>query len=137
MATNMTGNRRSHDVNNRPNSIRPLMGWSVSSAKINSTFDKTISRIDEAINTETGGDTFCYLDFYYLTRGYFGLNVVRVGKYPLRNVSLTILDQTQINDHIAELAKNNALQFEASGGQLEEAMRLSTTTLLGRFLGPG
>lgn len=69
-------------------------------------FDKTAKLVDEAINTETGGDSFCYIDF---SRPYpfvgtstpaiaSSMIVHKVGKYPVYGVGIRILDHEKANE---------------------------------------
>jgi hypothetical protein len=64
-------------------------------------FSATMIKFREAIDTETGGDSFCYLDFFSdpiwyegvaKDTGLISLVAVRVGKYPLRDISVTVSD---------------------------------------------
>ena len=67
-------------------------------------FDRTMSKVDEAINTETGGDTFCYFTFSPelasangnpTPQTYFSIEAERIGKYPLRDVRAVIMDSAK------------------------------------------
>jgi hypothetical protein len=44
---------------------------------------------EESINTLTGGDTFCYITLTPALMGTSGMDAIRVGKYPLREVVAT------------------------------------------------
>lgn len=54
------------------------------------------SGITEAIKTETGADSLCYLDFEPALNDVAVLTAMRIGKYPLRGVTANILDRAKI-----------------------------------------
>jgi hypothetical protein len=56
-------------------------------------FDATMASVNNATNTVTGGNSFCYLSLSPGLNG-FGMNVIKVGKYPLRFRSVRLFDQT-------------------------------------------
>lgn len=111
-------------------------------------FDATIGKIGQAINTETGGDTFCYLDMTFspiwengkeTTRGYLRLEAVRVGKYPLRDVSITIDDHIKFGTVMNDLRKRDTHNFTTDANdkvleEMEQAGRASRVTIqVGNF----
>jgi hypothetical protein len=76
-------------------------------------FQQTMTKVEDAINTETGGDAFCYIDFTFqpqwengkpLLKGFIWLDAIRVGKYPLHEVSATLMD------HIKSASIMNAMR---------------------------
>lgn len=69
-------------------------------------FEATISKFGEAIKTETGGDSICYLDFEPVLNNMAALTAVRIGKYPLRNVNANILDRAKIQAAINAYVKS-------------------------------
>ena len=61
-----------------------------------------MSGLNDAVNTQTGGNSFCYIDFdpATFTNGSVnnaGMTVIRVGKYPLHGLNARIIDQTKIS----------------------------------------
>ena len=58
-------------------------------------FDKTLERVDKAINTETGGDTILYVSTRPWLQDTIELQAVRVGNYPIRGVSALMFDETK------------------------------------------
>jgi hypothetical protein len=82
-------------------------------------FNETTSRFEDVVNTETGGNSFCYLSFVEAYGGqYFHLKAVRVGKYPLKGVWAIIIDSAK-GDKIVQ-----AWPKSTSPRSVEEASKL-------------
>jgi hypothetical protein len=100
-------------------------------------FSVTMEKFGEAINTETGGDTFCYVDFNptpLLVDNRpapdvnMGISVVKVGKYPCRGVNITIQDQLKMGQLIDEAVSRDRGIPDKMIADVSEADRASTTT---------
>jgi hypothetical protein len=91
-------------------------------------FDKTIQKVDDAINTETGGTTFCYVDFdkpgprvgTSSPDNISWVSIHRVGKYPLYSVSIWIIDNEKAN---------YLLRQRTSPLPIEQQLRIGNTAL--------
>jgi hypothetical protein len=91
-------------------------------------FDKTIQKVDDAINTETGGTTFCYVDFdkpgprvgTSSPDNISWVSIHRVGKYPLYSVSIWIIDNEKAN---------YLLRQRTSPLPIEQQLRIGYTAL--------
>jgi hypothetical protein len=70
-------------------------------------FDSTISGLTDSIKTQTGGDSFCYLEFSQALNDVGGMTLVKVGKYPLRGVSARITDAAKTAAAVNEFLKTN------------------------------
>ncbi len=66
----------------------------------------TLAGLKETENTVTGGDSFCYLDFYPALNNVAVTTVIKVGKYPLRGVSVMLTDRVKINAAMQAVTKN-------------------------------
>lgn len=115
-------------------------------------FDSTIGRVNDVINTETGGDTFYYVDFHATSSwsmlddkpippdGVL-LSLVKIGRFPLRDVSVTITDQRKFRLLTEKYAKN-ALQSsklpaeKTSEAMLQAEQQSSTTFTIGDLAVP-
>lgn len=112
-------------------------------AKVLDREQKAIGRVNEAINTETGGGTFCFLDFTFMptwengketSKGYWWFDAVRVGKYPLRNVSMTVDDNTKYGAVMSAIRKQDTRSLAVPAedkipDEMEQAERATTTNL--------
>jgi len=86
-------------------------------------FDQTLAKVDDAINTETGGDSYCYIDFSatdIATDGrqlpYFYLipYLIKVGKYPVRDIVATVEDVTHYEQvYKDERQKDDSVKLDA------------------------
>ena len=57
-------------------------------------FNSTMSAWKDTVNTETGGDSFCYFDVHpVLDPNTVWIDAVKVGKYPLRDITVSIVDR--------------------------------------------
>jgi hypothetical protein len=70
-------------------------------------FDSTMSGLTDSVKTQTGGDSFCYLEFSQALNDVGGMTLVKVGKYPLRGVSATIMDAAKTAAAVNEFVKAN------------------------------
>ncbi len=78
-----------------------------------SQFSSTAAKLKDVINTETGGNAFCYLDFNVSptwvngseskSKFVLALSVRRVGRFPIRDVHFTLMDHAKANRLTAEL----------------------------------
>ena len=57
-------------------------------------FENTLSRINEAIKMETGGNSVCYLAPLGPTERHLRVTIFTKGKYPLYGVSMRVADRT-------------------------------------------
>lgn len=59
-------------------------------------FSSTMAKVADVINTETGGNSFCYLDFEPIATpippNFTTVVAVRIGKYPVREVHALLFD---------------------------------------------
>jgi hypothetical protein len=106
-------------------------------------FVATMKRFEDTINTETGGNTFCYTDFSVLPmledgkptgKANVWLDAVKVGNYPLRDVNVTLFDQTKNSRIFLEMRKEDTKNFTIQAGEkvfeeMREAERQSTTVI--------
>jgi hypothetical protein len=109
----------------------------------NAQYRGTIGKINEAISTETGGDTFCYLAFDdWITwengkpqpQKAFSLDLERVGKYPLRDLSLIVDDHVKnslmMNQFIKQGIQNHtAPSNEKIFAEMDQARNASEITI--------
>jgi hypothetical protein len=105
-------------------------------------FDSTIGRVNDVINTETGGDTFYYLDFHGVSSMVNGkpsppesvlFTLKKIGRFPLRDVSVTILDQMKVRRLLTEQYAKDAqqsskLSVEKTSEETQQAWQQSSTT---------
>lgn len=68
-------------------------------------FDSTLSGLTDSIKTQTGGDSFCYLEFSQALNDVGGMQLIKVGKYPLRGVSARIMDEVKTGAAINEFTR--------------------------------
>ena len=80
-------------------------------------FDKTMSGVNDAVETQTGGNSFCYIDFDSALHDVGGMTVVRVGKYPLHALSARIMDAVKVQMAISNLIRANPNEH---GGSLAQ-----------------
>jgi len=107
-------------------------------------FSATMDKFGETINTETGGDTFCYVDFSFTaqwengkqtTKGFWELIAMRVGKYPLRDISVTIFDNIKSRTVFGALRKRDTNNFTNQAldkiqGEMQQAQQASETNMM-------
>lgn len=101
-------------------------------------FSATMAKLIDSINTQTGGNTFCYLDlqaFPVFVNGRASpkvnlfLQVVKVGRYPLRDVHMTLTDHNKFQRIIAELKQKRARgDLNQIFEDMAQATRQSETT---------
>jgi hypothetical protein len=74
----------------------------------------TISGLRHTMNTVTGGDSFCYLDLEPVLNNVSMTTAIRVGKYPLRDISALITDRAKMDAAVRALFKtHNPIQTSA------------------------
>ncbi len=89
-------------------------------------FKATMDSVNNATNMVTGGDTFCYLSLEPALNG-FGMDIIKVGKYPLRFRRVTIENQTMFGEEMQKLQPGiragtlDAFVAMSQAGQLSEA----------------
>ena len=67
------------------------------SRQIDDNITKTTAGFTETMNTETGGDSFLYLDAQPYMTGRVYFTAVRVGRFPLRDVAIRVHDDTKFS----------------------------------------
>ena len=86
-------------------------------------FDQTLTKVNDAINTETGGDSYCYIEFsatdiaidghklpYFYAIPYLN----KVGRYPVRDIVATVEDVTHYEQvYKEERQKDDAVHLDA------------------------
>ncbi len=102
-----------------------------------SQFRDTIAHFEEVVNTETGGNTFCYLLFEEIyNRQSFNVTAVKVGKYPLKDVWAFIDDSTNLSTRLAgAFPQTTSMQARKEAGRIiEGAMAASPARIpIGNF----
>jgi hypothetical protein len=110
-------------------------------------FAATMKRFEDTINTETGGNTFCYIDFDVLpvmendkqTGTNLWLSAVRVGEYPVRGANVSIFDHVKNSQLFSEMRKRDTNNFTIQADdkifeEMREANQQSSTTVeVGNF----
>jgi hypothetical protein len=100
-------------------------------------FAATMDKFGETINIETGGDTFCYVDFNptpllvdnkVAPDVNMGISIVKIGKYPCRAVNITIQDQLKMGQLISEAESRDLGVPSKMIADISEADRASTST---------
>jgi len=71
-------------------------------------FDSTMAGLEDSIKTQTGGNSFCYLEFSRALNNVGGMTVVKVGKYPLRGVTARMMDGVKTAAAVNEFVKTNS-----------------------------
>ena len=78
------------------NNVQKLLNHSdLEFAKTMARSDAIMSGVADSIKTQTGGSSFCYIDFEQALYDVGGMTVIRIGKYPLRDVSAQIMDEAK------------------------------------------
>jgi hypothetical protein len=83
-------------------------GIQASMALNQSQFSKTMAGIQENVNAVTGGNTFCYV-VASPVYSEFGLSIITIGKSPLHDVSVWMIDIDTMKEVIA---RNPSLSYE-------------------------
>ena len=96
-------------------------------------FDKTISKVDRAINTETGGDTFIYLDIRTYLRDTIMLEAIRVGNYPIRDVAVSMTNLSKESELMTQLQEQLPRQTPQSETELMNTLQRVRTASESQF----
>jgi len=94
-------------------------------------FDSTMSGLADSVKTQTGADSFCYLEFSPALNDVGGMTLVKVGKYPLRGVSARIMDAAKTAAAVNEFVKANT-----PGGDQDYANHVFTIQRMSEVLQP-
>lgn len=87
----------------RNKSAATMQEFALSQARTEKQFSATMSEFTEAISTETGGDSFCYIDAANLYQENAALALItKVGKYPLRSITVWVDDVQMIDKVVKE-----------------------------------
>jgi hypothetical protein len=82
-------------------------------------FDVTMSGLKDVVQTETGGNSFCYLDVFPVSPEKNAVNhaaamgLTRVGKYPLHGITMTLDDKVPAASQTTPLRKNRRLASDS------------------------
>jgi hypothetical protein len=74
-------------------------------------FNQVLGGIGDSIKTETGGDSFAYVTFTPEPNQQFMVAITSHGKYPLRQIQVTMVDQDRQRQAMEEYSKNPAGDF--------------------------
>jgi len=69
--------------------------------------DQIIGGIADSIKMQTGADSFCYIDFDRALKDMGRMTVVRVGKYPLRGVTVQIVDRAKMQLAVEDFMRSH------------------------------
>jgi hypothetical protein len=97
---------------------------------INKDRDENQRHFEDVLNSVTGDDSFCYLDISPVRAANVvgnaaSMTVVRVGKYPLRALTMTIYDQTRYSESFPT-ARNHIPKLGEMAAETMRAAQAST-----------